>query len=69
MTSKLEALPNWTVQIDEISAGVYKLTAVHLLGPSVELTGTNPDKLTDQARESALAIERELEDLRNKLTR
>ena len=60
MTKKIGNLPNWDVQIDEASAGVYRLLAKHPSGSTIELTGTNPEELFAQAEDSARAMETEL---------
>jgi len=60
MQRKLEDLPNWTLDIEERSAGVYKLRALHDLGASIELSGTDPDELIQRVRKDALELERNL---------
>lgn len=60
MDVNIENLPNWTFQIDETSAGVYKLIARHALGCSIELTGADPDRILDEAKRSANEIEDQL---------
>jgi len=45
--TNLEDLPNWRVEMNEVSAGVYRVTAVHTLGPQIEVTGTD-DRLLNQ---------------------
>ena len=60
MAQSFEDLPDWIVEIDEVSAGVYKLRALHKLGPSIEYTGLEPEKLIERARVDALDIERSL---------
>lgn len=49
----LEGLPNWRVEVKELSAGVYKATAVHASGPKIELTGTDEKKLIAEIETSA----------------
>jgi len=46
-------LPNWQFEVDEISAGVYKVCGKDRSGRSVEITGSNPDKLLDECKQSA----------------
>ena len=49
-------LPGWTFDLDEISAGVYRVRGVDEAGRSVEATGTDPDALVDECRKSAVKI-------------
>jgi len=55
--SSLEGLPNWRVEVKEVSAGVYKATAVHASGPKIELTGTDEKKLIAEIKASATIME------------
>jgi hypothetical protein len=55
--SSLEGLPNWRVEIKEVSAGVYKATAVHASGPKIELTDTDEKKLMAEIKASATIME------------
>jgi hypothetical protein len=57
----LEGLPNWSVELKEVSAGVYKATAVHTLGPRIERTGTDEEKLIAEIKASATRMELEIE--------
>ena len=58
---KLEGLPDWRVELNEVSAGVYKATAVHTLGPRIEVTGTDEGKLIAEIMASATKMELEIE--------
>lgn len=60
MRKKFDHLPNWNFELDEISAGVYKVVGVHALGCSVEISGTDPDKLMMQALAEAKKVEDDL---------
>jgi len=57
----LEGLPNWRVELKEVSAGVYKATAVHTLGPRIERTGTDEEKLIGEIKTAATRMELEIE--------
>ena len=57
----LEGLPDWRVELNEVSAGVYKATAVHALGPRIELTGTDERKLIAEIKVFATKMELEIE--------
>jgi hypothetical protein len=49
-------LRGWSFEVDEISAGVYKVRGVDEAGRSVEATGTDPDALLEDCKESAARI-------------
>ena len=48
-----DKLTNWTIETDEVSAGVYKVVAKHRLGPSIERSGTNPEDLIREVKLAA----------------
>ena len=57
MEKRFEDLPNWTFWIDEVSAGVYNVKGKeNVFGANLDLTGTNPEELLRQARETAFGI-------------
>jgi hypothetical protein len=60
MQRRLDGLPEWMVKIDERSAGVYSLVAVHRLGPRIEIEGTVSDDLLERAKIEARDIEQEM---------
>jgi hypothetical protein len=49
-------LPGWKFEIDEISAGVYKVRGKNKSGRNVEATGVDPDTLIDECKKSAKQI-------------
>ena len=53
---KFEELPNWTFEVLEVSANVYRVTGSDSAGRSVERQGLNPDVLLDEAKQDALEI-------------
>jgi hypothetical protein len=53
MRVNVEELPDWNVEIREVSAGVYNVKAVHPSGMSIDLTDTDPEALLERAKESA----------------
>jgi DUF917 family protein len=53
MTKRFPELPDWTFEIDEVSAGVYQVTATDSRGRRVQLTGTDYDALIRDARSAA----------------
>jgi hypothetical protein len=50
---KFPDLPDWTFEIDEISAGVYQVRGFDAEGRRVETTGTDPHALLDECRGAA----------------
>ena len=54
------SLPDWTFNIREVSAGAYKIRGKHRLGSTVEISGTDPEKLMEDAKCAAAEIDREL---------
>ncbi len=53
MRKKINHLPYWTFDTQEISAGVYRIKALHRRGPSIEITGTDEQELLDRASKEA----------------
>lgn len=53
----VEMLPNWEFDVEEVSYGVYKVRALHTLGPSVEKTGTDYKKLVAEVAVAAQEME------------
>jgi hypothetical protein len=47
----------WNLEIDEVSAGVYKITALHTSGAKYEVTGIDPDELRERARRAMSEID------------
>jgi hypothetical protein len=60
MRVEVEDLPDWTFEVREVSAGVYNVRAVHLLGPSVDLTDTSPEVLLEKAKDQAKSLQNTL---------
>jgi hypothetical protein len=65
MRARIDGIPNWKLEIEEVSAGAYRLRGTHSSAASIDLTGTDPDNLVEAAKEHALSIERDLSKLRN----
>lgn len=53
MPMEFPELPTWVFQLDEVSAGVYRVRARDSLGRSVEAKGVDPDALIEDARKTA----------------
>ncbi len=60
MTKADFPLPNWKVDVKEVSAGVYSLVAIHTSGPTIEMTGTDESKLIKDAMAAARTMENEI---------
>ncbi len=43
--------PGWSVEIEEVSANVFRVRLLGPRGPSMELTGANPDELIEECRQ------------------
>lgn len=54
MTGKeAESVPppsDWTIKVEEVSAGVYSLVARDLRGRTITCSGTDPDALLEECR-------------------
>ena len=53
MPIEFNELPDWQFEVDEVSAGVYKVLGKDKSGRNVEVTGTDPDDLLNECKESA----------------
>jgi hypothetical protein len=49
-------LPEWSFEIDEVSAGVYEVTASDNRGRRFSSKGTDPDALLESCREQAMRL-------------
>jgi hypothetical protein len=56
MTDRFPDLPDWTFDIDEVSAGVYRGTGRDTAGRSVSATGPDPEQLIERLRRDAAGI-------------
>jgi hypothetical protein len=50
------SLPGWSFEIEERSAGVYRVRGTDLAGRTVEITGTDPDTLLERCCAAAEAM-------------
>lgn len=53
---KFEELPNWTFEVQETSANVYKVIASDTAGRSVEKQGLDPEVLLEEAKSDAITM-------------
>ena len=56
MKKTFPSLPDWTFDVDEVSAGVYEVIGKNQLGQVVSAKGTDPYKLLDECKESAAKV-------------
>ncbi len=56
MKKTFEDVPGWTFEIEEVSANVYEVTGTDMVGHRVQVNGTDPDDLFEDARRSARMI-------------
>jgi hypothetical protein len=56
MSLRFSQLPDWEFQIEETSAGVYRVTGRSESGHRFERIGTDPDDLLDSCRIAASAM-------------
>ena len=50
-------LPSWTFEIEEVSAGVYRVTGRDRAGRTVESCGEDPDAILAEAKAAAAVID------------
>ena len=56
MKQSFQDVPGWTFEIEEVSANVYEVTGMDRGGHRVQVKGTDPDALLEDARKSAKKI-------------
>jgi hypothetical protein len=61
----IDGVPSWKFEIEEVSAGAYRLRGTHSSAATIDLTGADPDSLVEAGKQRALSIERDLAELRN----
>lgn len=60
MKVNVATVPNWEFDIDEVSPCFYKLRAIHTLGASIEMTGSDDERLISEAQAAAQKMESEI---------
>ena len=60
MKVDIASLPNWEFHIDELSPSFYRLRAIHTLGSSIEMSGTDDERLLSEAKAAAQKMESEI---------
>lgn len=56
----MKPLPGWTIEIDEISNGVFKVTLKDSLGHKAEMIDDHTDLTIEKAKSYAFDIERQI---------
>ena len=51
-------LPEWSFDIDEVSAGVYRVIAIDKNGRQISKTGIDPEALIEECRREAGSMSR-----------
>jgi len=54
MTRTFPELEGWQFEIDEVSAGVYRVDAKDSRGRRLTKTGTDPEQIIDECRQEAI---------------
>src|SRR5215469_8203600 len=57
-------LPNWQFDLDEVSTGAWKVKATHISGPTIEISGADPEALMARVQSEAKNMEAELKEKR-----
>jgi hypothetical protein len=60
MEARIDGIPSWQFEIEEVSVGVYRLRGTHSSAASIDLTGSDPESLVETGKQRALSIEKEL---------
>jgi hypothetical protein len=64
MSVEPDDIPGWIFEIDEVSAGVYKVTGKDAFGRSVEKLGFDRDAMLDDCKKYAAQFVKENEERR-----
>lgn len=54
---KFENIPNWTFEVEETSMSVFKISAVHNDGRSIEKTSNDPEATLEEVKRDALEMD------------
>lgn len=60
MNQTFSDLLNWSFAVDEISAGIYRVTAKDNAGRIISFDGIHPEKMLIECKQAALDISRRL---------
>ena len=56
----MNSLPGWTINIDEVSNGVFKVTLADLYGHKAEVTDSATEETIQRAKSNAFDIEKQI---------
>jgi hypothetical protein len=56
MSIKVDELPDWQFDVDEISAGVYEVVGEDINGHRITQKGTDPDQLLNLCKDKAIQL-------------
>lgn len=56
MRAESQGLAGWKFDVDEVSAGVYKVIGRDAAGRSVEKKGLDPEQLLEECKEAARSM-------------
>lgn len=56
MIKTFPEIPGWEFELDEVSAGVYKVVGTDKAGHTVSSTGTDLEELIERCKKDALSI-------------
>ncbi len=59
----------WSFNVEEVSAGVYRVRGADRSGRSVEATGTDPDALLEQCKRDAFRMSGQVDSQNEKVKR
>jgi hypothetical protein len=65
MKQAFPELPEWVFDLDEISAGVYEVLGTYRAGHRIQAKGSDPDRLVQECRATAVRILQEVKLHRN----
>jgi hypothetical protein len=60
MAFKIDSLPSWIFNEDEVSPGVYRVHGTHILGPTFDLNGIHEVDIEKEAQRAAEELEPEI---------
>ena len=58
MIKTFHEVPEWNFELDEVSAGVYRVVGTDSSGHMVSATGTNLEELVERCKNDALELSR-----------
>lgn len=56
MSVEFQELPGWKFEVEEVSAGVYRVTGMDRFGHRTVSEGLDPDVILDECRSAAISM-------------